>query len=69
MLKIWWNIGIRWKKKAKASNNATDWDLYRKSRNKVTSTLHRLKTEYIQNSVKRNSGDSGKILKTLRCVI
>ena len=35
------------------------------------STLHRLKTEYIQNtcSVKRNSGDSGKIWKTLRCVI
>ena len=43
--------------------------LYRKSRNKVTSTLHRLKTEYIKNSVKRNSGDSGKIWKTLRCVI
>ena len=69
MLKIMMKHRDSLRKKAKASNNATDWDLYRKSRNKVTSTLHRLKTEYIKISVKTNSGDSGKIWKTLRCVI
>ena len=35
------------KKKAKAYNNGSDWDRYRKLRNKVMSTLHKLKTEYI----------------------
>ena len=57
------------KKRAVSSGKSKDWNQYKILKNKVTSTMRRLKKDYVQNSIAANSGNSGEMWKSLRSIV
>ena len=57
------------KVEAKKSDSETQWNAYRKLRNKVTSMIRLVKRMYVLKSVRDNQNNPSAMWKSLRCIL